>query len=92
MGSTELLYLPFSNLFHSLADLIDFTPDHIVQLAIIPDELNVCKGFLIRGVLARYQFLFAGGEIHRALDYLRVIKEAHLYKKCRVWLLDENKS
>ena len=52
MGGTELLNLSLRGLFHSFTDFVDLTPDHIVQLAVIPNELDVCKDFLISGILA----------------------------------------
>ena len=78
MGRTEFLNLSLRGLFHSLTDFVDLTPDHVVQLAVIPNELDVCEDFLISGILARKQLFFAGGEIHRALDNLWVVEQAHL--------------
>ena len=74
MGGSELLYISLGGLFHFLADFVDLTSDHVVEFAIIPDQLDVCEDFFVRGVLAGEEFALAGGEIHRIFYNLRVVK------------------
>ena len=52
MSGAEFLDLSLCHLLHPFAHLVDLTADHIVELAIVPDELNIGKDFLVRGILA----------------------------------------
>ena len=52
MSRPKLLDVSLGGLFHSLAYFVDLTPNHIVELAIVPDELNIGKDFLVCGILA----------------------------------------
>ena len=77
MGGAEFLDLPLCHLLHAFAHLVDLTADHIVELAVIPNQLDLIEDFLISGVFAGEQLLLAGGKVHGVLDDLRVIQEAH---------------
>ena len=59
MSRAELLDLALGGLFHSLADLVDLAAHHIVELTVVPNELNVVENLLVGSVLARQQLFFA---------------------------------
>ena len=61
MSSSELLNLPLGNLLHPLANLVDLAANHIVELTVVPDQLDVTEDLLIGGVFAREELLFASG-------------------------------
>ena len=61
MCRPKLLDVSLGGLFHPLAYFVDLAPNHIVELAIVPDELDIGEDFLVRGILAREQFLLARG-------------------------------
>ena len=61
MSSPELLNLSLGNLLHPLANLIDLAANHIVELTVVPDQLDVTEDLLIGGVFAREELLFASG-------------------------------
>ena len=81
MCRPKLLDVSLGGLFHSLAYFVDLTPNHIVELAIVPDELNIGKDFLVRGILAWEQFLLACSKVHRVFHNLWIVEQAHFYKK-----------
>ena len=61
MSSPELLNLPLGNFLHPLANLIDLAANHIVELTVVPDQLDVTEDLLIGRVFAREELLFASG-------------------------------
>lgn len=85
MGCSKLLDLALRGLFHPLTDLVDFAADHVVELAVVPDELDVVEDIFVGSVLAREQLLLASRKVHWVLHDLRVVKQSHLYsQKARV--------
>ena len=78
MSRTELLNRPLGGLFHSLADFVDLTANHVVELAVVPDKLDVIEHIFVSRVLAREKLLLASGEIHGVFHDLWVVQETHL--------------
>ena len=79
MGSPKLLDAPLGCLLHALAYFVNLRPRHIVELAVVPDELQVAEDLLISGISARHQLLFHGKQIHGILDNLRVVEQLHVF-------------
>ena len=91
MGGPELLDLPLGGLFHPLAHFVDLAPNHIVKLAVVPYQLDVPKYFLVCAVLPCKKFLLASCQVHRILDNLGVVEQAHLCIKHEKDVLDSLK-
>ena len=53
MSRSELLHLSFGGLFHPFTDFVDIAPRHVVELAVVPNKLDVIKGFFVGRILAR---------------------------------------
>ena len=49
----------------------------VVELAVVPDELNIVENFLHGIVPIFSQFLVDGAQIHRVLDDGRVVDQPH---------------
>jgi len=79
VGLPEFLNLPLGGLFHSFAHFVNLAPNHVVKLAVVPDQLDVAKDFLICAVLACEQLFLACGQVHRVLDNLGVVQKAHFF-------------
>ena len=58
---------------HLLADLVDLRPRHIIQLAIVPDELQL-RNELLRARKGR-QVLPDSVQVHGVLNNFRVVAE-----------------
>ena len=58
VGSPELLNLSLGCLLHFLADLVDLRAKHVIQLAVVPNKLDIVENFLVSGVLARHDVFF----------------------------------
>ena len=47
MGGAEFLDLPLCHLLHAFTYLVDLTANHIIEFAVVPDQLDLIKDFFI---------------------------------------------
>ena len=60
---------------HPLGLDVDGTALLVVKLAVHPDELDVCRKIGERLVMALLQPIFHSSQVHRLLDYSRVVPQ-----------------
>lgn len=53
---------------------MDLTAGHVIQLAVVPDELQIRQEVLIGVELPIQQVLFEGLQVHWPADNLRVVE------------------
>jgi hypothetical protein len=68
---TEFVELSFATAFHSFTNSVDVTSGHVIELAVLPNKLDVGKTLLKASV--RVQSGFHSAEVHGVFHDLRIV-------------------
>jgi hypothetical protein len=86
----ELVKFSLAAALHTFANSVDVAAGHIVELAVVPYELDVCKDFLEAGVGLKLGFYSA--EVHWVLNDLGVVEQLEFFpgywreERFRIWV------